>query len=80
MVHWNGYSGAYGIDDVCPCVPNGMGRGGAGSKVPMPLSEEETAALRAGAECLKGIVFGLKFQNGGMALRAFGPPETGIRS
>ena len=53
-------NGEYGIDDVCLSVLNVVGRDGAGSKVLVPLTDEETAALRASADCLKGAISNLK--------------------
>ena len=53
-------NGEYGIDDVCLSVLNVVGRDGAGSKVLVPLTDEETAALRASADCLKAVISSLK--------------------
>ena len=53
-------NGEYGIDDVCLSVLNVVGRDGAGSKVLVPLTDEETAALHASADCLKGVISNLK--------------------
>lgn len=45
--------GEYGIDDVCLSIPVAVGIGGAGDRVPLPLSEDEHRALVKSANTLK---------------------------
>ena len=53
--------GEYGIDDVCLCLLNIVGKNGAHSKVMLPLNDEEIGELRHSAECLKNIIKEIQF-------------------
>ena len=48
--------GEYGIDDVCLSTMTLVGPNGIKGKVPVPLTEEETARLRASADALKAVI------------------------
>lgn len=52
--------GEYGIDDVCLSLLSIVGQGGVKGKVLLPLNEEEQAALRHSAACLKEIINGIQ--------------------
>lgn len=49
-------NGEYGISDVCLSILNVVGKKGAHSKLLLPLTEEETAKLRASADSLKSVI------------------------
>ena len=51
--------GEYDVDDVCLSVLNIVGHNGAHTKVHTPLTDEETAKLRASAASLKSVIAGL---------------------
>ncbi len=48
--------GEYGISDVCLSLLNVVGPKGAHSKVLLKFNEEELAALRNSADCLKAVI------------------------
>ena len=48
--------GEYGIDDVCLSILNVVGSKKAQSKVIVPLNDEELAALRHSAQCLRDVI------------------------
>ncbi len=48
--------GEYGIDDVCLSLLSIVGKKGAHSKVMLPLTDEEVAALHKSAESLKNVI------------------------
>lgn len=48
--------GEYGISDVCLSTQTLLGPDGVKGKVPMPLTAEEIASLKASAETLKAII------------------------
>ncbi len=48
--------GEYGIDDVCLSLLSIVGQKGAHSKVMLPLTDEEIAALHKSAESLKNVI------------------------
>ena len=51
--------GEYGIDDVCLSLVNVVGHNGAHSKLLLPLNDQEVAALRHSADCLKQVIRGI---------------------
>ncbi len=53
-------NGEYGIDDVCLSLLNVVGNKGAHSKIMLPLTDEEIAALHNSAKVLKDLTQGLK--------------------
>ncbi len=53
-------NGEYGIDDVCLSLLNVVGNKGAHSKIMLPLTDEEIAALHNSASVLKDLTKGLK--------------------
>jgi L-lactate dehydrogenase len=54
----NGYRG---IEDVCIAMPSIVDRRGVGAKLPIPLTVEEEAGLRASAESLRQVARTLGF-------------------
>lgn len=48
--------GEYGIDDVCLSLLSIVGNKKAGSKIYLPLNEEEKANLQKSADCLKSVI------------------------
>ncbi|MBE6687334.1 MAG: L-lactate dehydrogenase [Ruminococcaceae bacterium] len=53
--------GEYGIDDVCLSLLNVVGNKGVQSKVILPMTDGEIAALHNSANCLKNIINNVKF-------------------
>lgn len=53
-------NGEYGIDDVCLSLLNVVGNKGAHSKIMLPLTDDEIAALHNSANVLKDLTKGLK--------------------
>ncbi|MCF1183998.1 L-lactate dehydrogenase [Marichromatium gracile] len=51
--------GAYGLHDICLSIPVRVGIEGAGAPLPLPLDDEERAALAHSAEVLRGFIDGL---------------------
>jgi L-lactate dehydrogenase len=49
-------NGEYGIDDVCLSLVNVVGHNGAHTKLMLPLNDQEVAALRNSADCLKQVI------------------------
>lgn len=52
--------GEYGIDDVCISVLTEVGPSGVQGKVPMKLTDEEVAQLKASADSLKEVIAQIK--------------------
>ena len=48
--------GEYGIEDVCLSTLALVGPKGIHSKVPMTLTDEEVAKLKASADALKAVI------------------------
>jgi L-lactate dehydrogenase len=48
--------GMYGIEGLSLSMPAVVGEHGVETQVPIPLNEEEQAALRASAEALKNVI------------------------
>lgn len=53
-------NGEYGIDDVCLSLLNVVGNKGAHSKIMLPLTDDEIAALHNSANVLKELIGSLK--------------------
>jgi L-lactate dehydrogenase len=53
--------GAYGLPAVTLSLPRLVTRGGAGPSVPVPLSDEEHAALHRSAEIIRGVLASVGF-------------------
>ena len=53
-------NGEYGIDDVCLSLLNVVGNKGAHSKIMLPLTDDEIAALHNSANVLKDLIKSLK--------------------
>lgn len=48
--------GEYGIDDVCLSILSIVGKDGAHSKIMLPLTDDEIAALRHSADSLRNVI------------------------
>ena len=53
--------GEYGIDDVCLSLLTSVGNKEAGSKILLPLTDEEVAALKNSADKLKSVINSITF-------------------
>ena len=53
--------GEYGIDDVCLSLLTSVGNKVAGSKILLPLTDEEVAALKNSADKLKSVINSITF-------------------
>ncbi len=53
--------GEYGVDDVCLSLLNIVGKSGVVSKVLLPMTDDEIAALHNSANCLKNIIDNVNF-------------------